>query len=189
MRKDVITTTKCIRYAKALLVATVGGFAFFVVFGNVTDYNTNFQFVQHVLSMDSRRPDLGLTIEYRAIPWAWAWHAAYVGVILVETFIMCSCLYGAYKMARKAGKSDADFYSAKKWGSLGCVAALFLWFFGFQAFGGEWFGMWMNESWNGIPDAVRLCTYIATVLIITWIGGDRFDKAPKDESVPEVSAK
>lgn len=171
---------KSIRWIKAILLATVGGFAFLVVFGNVTDYNTNFQFVQHVLSMDSRRPDLGLTIEYRAIPWTWFHHIGYIGIIAVETFIMSACLFGAYKMARAAGGTDSAFIAAKTWGAWGCTAALALWFFGFQAVGGEWFGMWMNESWNGIPDAVRLCTYIATVLIVLLLGGDRVDQLPKE---------
>src|SRR5699024_2267799 len=82
--KPIASTIKTIRYIKALLVATVGGFALLVVFGNVTDYDSNFQFVKHVLAMDSRREDLGKTIEYRAIEWEWAWHSAYIGVIVVE---------------------------------------------------------------------------------------------------------
>ncbi|MCM3660912.1 DUF2165 domain-containing protein [Georgenia satyanarayanai] len=168
---------------KSALVATVGGFALLVVFGNITDYNSNFQFVKHVLAMDARRPDLGLSIEYRAINWEWAWHAAYIGVIVVETFIMVACLYGAYRMVRAARLGDVDFIAAKKWPVLGLFAGLFLWFFGFQAVGGEWFAMWMNESWNGIPDAVRLCTYIATVLIILLVGGDRLDELPREAAV------
>jgi len=174
------TIVGSVRAIKALLVATVGGFALLVVFGNVTDYDTNFQFVKHVLAMDARRPDLGLTIEYRAIPWEWAWHAAYIGVIITEAFIMVACLYGAVKMFMNIRRSDAEFNGAKRWALWGLAVGLFLWFFGFQAVGGEWFGMWMNESWNGIPDAVRLCTYIATVLIITLIGGDRIDEEPHE---------
>lgn len=181
MAQNAVNTTKVIRCIKGVLIATVGLFALLVVFGNLTDYHTNFQFVQHVLSMDSRRPDLGMTIEYRAIPWEWAWHAAYVGVIVMEIFIMAACIYGAYRLLVSVNSSDTQFVAAKKWGSLGCTAALILWFLGFQAVGGEWFGMWMNESWNGIPDAVRLCTYIATVLIILLIGGDRFDQLPAED--------
>lgn len=94
MAQNAVNTTKVIRCIKGVLIATVGLFALLVVFGNLTDYHTNFQFVQHVLSMDSRRPDLGMTIEYRAIPWEWAWHAAYLGVIVMEIFIMAACIYG-----------------------------------------------------------------------------------------------
>ncbi|HLQ94163.1 MAG TPA: DUF2165 family protein, partial [Xanthobacteraceae bacterium] len=45
-----------IRAAKAVMVAAVALFATLVAFGNVTDYHTNFEFVQHVLSMDSVFP-------------------------------------------------------------------------------------------------------------------------------------
>ncbi|HEY4856776.1 MAG TPA: DUF2165 family protein, partial [Xanthobacteraceae bacterium] len=41
-----------IRIAKAALVAAVALLASLVSFGNLTDYGTNFAFVQHVLSMD-----------------------------------------------------------------------------------------------------------------------------------------
>ena len=54
-----------IRAAKAALVAAIALFASLVAFGNVTDYNTNFVFVQHVLSMDTIFPFS--TIKYRAI--------------------------------------------------------------------------------------------------------------------------
>jgi len=39
-----------LRAAKAALVAAIALLASLVVFGNVTDYNTNFVFVEHVLS-------------------------------------------------------------------------------------------------------------------------------------------
>src|SRR5690625_584033 len=110
--QPVASTIKAFRYVKALLVATVGGFAALVVFGNITDYDSNFQFVKHVLAMDSRRADLGKTIEYRAIEWEWAWHAAYIGVILVEIFIMAACLYGAYRMARVADRKSTRLNSS-----------------------------------------------------------------------------
>jgi predicted small integral membrane protein len=54
-----------IRIAKAALVAAVALLASLVSFGNLTDYGTNFAFVQHVLSMDTIYPFS--TIRYRAI--------------------------------------------------------------------------------------------------------------------------
>ncbi|MFC4906194.1 DUF2165 family protein [Actinomadura gamaensis] len=168
-------TTWFIRASKALLTFTVGGFALFVVFGNVTDYWTNFRFVSHVFSMDAQKPALHAVsnINYRAVEWTWFHHAAYVGVILTETAIMVTCLASAWQQARRLTAGDAEFRRAKRWGVAGCTLGLFLWFFGFQAVAGEWFGMWMNETWNGIPDAVRLCTYIGGVLIFLTMGNDR----------------
>ena len=46
-----------IRLVKAVLVAAVALFFTLVAFGNVTDYGSNWLFVQHVLSMDTTFPD------------------------------------------------------------------------------------------------------------------------------------
>jgi len=64
-----------LRAAKVALVAAVALFASLVTFGNLTDYNTNFAFVQHVLSMDTIFPFS--TIRYRAITSPTLHHAAY----------------------------------------------------------------------------------------------------------------
>ena len=45
-----------IRAAKAATVAAIALFATLVAFGNLTDYNTNFVFVEHVMSMDTIFP-------------------------------------------------------------------------------------------------------------------------------------
>jgi predicted small integral membrane protein len=46
-----------LRIIKSLLVATLGGWALLVAYGNIADYNANWQFVQHVLAMDTVFPD------------------------------------------------------------------------------------------------------------------------------------
>src|ERR1700678_452073 len=54
-----------IRLCKASLVATIAIFFAVVAFGNITDYETNWVFVQHVLAMDAIFPDS--TLKWRAI--------------------------------------------------------------------------------------------------------------------------
>ena len=41
------------RLAKIAMVLCLAAFAFMVTFNNITDYNSNFEFVKHVLSMDT----------------------------------------------------------------------------------------------------------------------------------------
>ena len=41
-----------IRYSKMLLAAALGALILLVAINNVTDYDTNYQFVSHVMSMD-----------------------------------------------------------------------------------------------------------------------------------------
>ncbi|WP_169050310.1 DUF2165 family protein [Campylobacter jejuni] len=47
-----------------------------------------------------------------------------------------------------------------------------LWFFVFQVVAVEWFGMWMSKVWNGLPDAIRLATYMFLVLIFISLKND-----------------
>lgn len=68
-----------VRVAKIALVAAIALFARLVAFGNLTDYNTNFVFVQHVLSMDTIYPFS--TIKYRAITSPALHRAAYALII------------------------------------------------------------------------------------------------------------
>ena len=79
-----------LRAAKLSLVFAVALFYTFVVFNNLTDYNTNYQFVRHVLMMDSSAPgNLGM---WRALNRP-AWHTAfYVGIITWESVVMALSL-------------------------------------------------------------------------------------------------
>jgi len=68
-----------LRVAKMLLVFAVALFYTFVVLNNTTDYDSNYQFVRHVLMMDSTFPNnRGM---WRAIN-SPAWHTAfYISII------------------------------------------------------------------------------------------------------------
>src|SRR5437899_2666284 len=82
-----------IRAAKAATVAAIALFASLVTFGNLTDYNTNFVFVEHVLSMDTIFPFS--TIKYRAITDPALHHAAYAVIIAAEAATAVLCWIGA----------------------------------------------------------------------------------------------
>jgi len=168
MFKNLGTHTS-IRLAKAFLVLSFAVFATLVVFGNVTDYHTNFEFVTHVLSMDQTFND---GIMYRAITNETLHHIGYVFIILVEAFIMLSCWIGGIQMLRHINDDTRAFHKSKKWGIIGLTAGLMVWFLGFQAIAGEWFGMWMNEDWNGIPDATRLTLFLLGTLIFVSLRND-----------------
>jgi predicted small integral membrane protein len=46
------------RYTKIAMILALAAFAFLTVFNNITDYRSNFNFVQHVLSMDTTLPTM-----------------------------------------------------------------------------------------------------------------------------------
>jgi predicted small integral membrane protein len=51
------------RIAKIVMIGSLALYAFIVAFDNITDYDTNFEFVRHVLSMDTIFP--GSALLYR----------------------------------------------------------------------------------------------------------------------------
>ena len=80
---------------RAAKIAFVVGFALhasLVVFGNVTDYGTNFEFVRHVLSMDTIFPSS--TIAYRAVTNPTLQHAAYAVIITMEAAVAALLVSG-----------------------------------------------------------------------------------------------
>ena len=163
-----------IRAAKAATVAAIALFASLVTFGNVTDYNTNFAFVEHVLSMDSIFPLS--TIKYRAITSSALHHAAYHFIIAVEALIALLCWIGAAALARRLRADAAAFNRAKTFAVLGLTLGFLLWQVGFMSIGGEWFGMWQSQQWNAVPSAFRFVVVIIAVLIFVAMPDQELEK-------------
>ena len=159
------------RIAKIVMVACLAIFCLLVVFGNLTDYDTNFLFVTHVMSMDTTYP--GNKLMYRAITNPELWHAAYAAIIAAEAIAGLLLLVGAIRMWRVRGASGAVFNSAKGWVAAGVLIAFLVWFFGFILIGGEWFGMWQSATWNGQQAAFRFyVTALAVLIFVNQTDGD-----------------
>jgi len=152
-----------IRAIKAAMVAAIALFVSLVAFGNITDYGTNFVFVQHVLAMDTIFPSS--TIKYRAIIGPALHHAAYAVIIATETVVAVLCWIGTFMLARRLRADAAAFNRAKTFAVIGLTLGFLLWQVGFMSIDGEWFGMWMSAQWNGVPSAFRFVMVILGVLI------------------------
>ena len=152
-----------LRKAKAAAVAAIALFASLVTFGTLTDYGTNFAFVQHVLSMDTIFPSS--TIKYRAITNPTLHHVAYAAIIATEAVIAVTCWIGAAHLARRLRAEARAFNRAKRFAVIGLTLGFLLWQVGFMTVGGEWFGMWQSQQWNGVASAFRFAMIIAAVLI------------------------
>lgn len=87
-----------IRYAKIVLVGMLAAFAALAAFNNLTDYNSNFYFVQHVLSMDTTFP--GNAAMNRAVNAPWLWHGAYWVIIAGEALTAVLLAGGALLLWR-----------------------------------------------------------------------------------------
>jgi predicted small integral membrane protein len=152
-----------VRAAKIAMVAAIALFATIVAFGNITDYGTNFAFVQHVLSMDTIFARS--TIGYRAITSPAMHHLAYALIIAIEALTAALCWIGAVALLRKLCADARAFNRAKAFAVAGLTLGFLLWQLGFMTIGGEWFGMWQSQKWDGVPSAFRFVMVIMAVLI------------------------
>ncbi|HEX4002506.1 MAG TPA: DUF2165 domain-containing protein [Candidatus Acidoferrales bacterium] len=152
-----------LRAAKVLLVLSVAVFYTFVVLNNTTDYDSNYQFVRHVLMMDSTFPNNhGM---WRAINSPAIHTAFYISIILWEALTMVLCWWGGARMAVAVGSAEA-FSRAKNLAIVGLTLGLLQWSVAFLSVGGEWFLMWQSKSWNGQDAAFRVFTVIGIVLLL-----------------------
>jgi predicted small integral membrane protein len=151
------------RVAKLVMVASLASFAFMVTLNNILDYNSNFEFVRHVLSMDTIPP--ANPLRYRAITAPWLWHVGYAAIIATEGLTCLAFSAGTTMLGRHLHSNAALFGGAKSFAVMGVVLAFLLWFTGFMVAGGEWFLMWQSPSWNGQQAAFRFIMPMLGVLI------------------------
>lgn len=148
---------RILRISKCVVSFSLALFALLVGFNNIVDYESNFMFVRHVLSMDSVFPNSRLL--YRAIFDPVFWHISYALIIFTEFVCGAFLLYGSFRMVR-AIDSSVSFARAKVWIYIGFCFGLLLWFLGFIVIGGEWFLMWQSDKWNGVEAAFRFAVLI-----------------------------
>lgn len=129
-----------IRFSKILLTAALGVLILLVAINNVTDYDTNYQLVSHVMSMD--QVPAGGSLEWRAVTSVALHRLFYAFIIAVEFGAGVLIIAGVWRLllARKA--EAARFNAAKDVAIAGLALAVGLYLFGFMAVGGEWFQMW-----------------------------------------------
>jgi predicted small integral membrane protein len=153
-----------LRFAKTALVFAVTVFYSFVVFNNLTDYNSNYQFIRHVLMMDSTFP--GNQGMWRAINSPTTHTVFYISIIVWESVTLLLSWAGAIRLARALKATSAAFHQAKRTAILALTLSLLMWLVAFLSVGAEWFLMWQSKTWNGQETAFRMFTIIALVLIL-----------------------
>jgi predicted small integral membrane protein len=86
-------------------------------------------------------------------------------IIAVEIIIAILCWIGVILLARRIFSDAALFNRAKTFAIVGLTGGFLLWQVGFMSIGGEWFGMWQSQQWNGLPSAFRFLMIFVAVLI------------------------
>jgi predicted small integral membrane protein len=151
-----------IRIVKVIMVGCLAIFASLVTFDNLADYDANFEFVRHVLSMDTIFP--GNALLYRRVTSPALWEAAYAVIILGEGLTAAALAGGAGVLLRHV-RSPVRFNRGKRFVVIGVGMGFLVWFFGFMVVGGEWFAMWQSHQWNGQDAAFRFYMTQLAVLI------------------------
>jgi predicted small integral membrane protein len=153
-----------LRISKISLVFAVALFYSFVVFNNLTDYDSNFQFIRHVMMMDSTFPaNHGM---WRAINQPWLHTVLYISIIAWEFLTMALCWWGAIVLAKALRLSAAAFHLAKQVAVAALTLSLVMWLVAFLSIGAEWFLMWQSKTWNGQEPAFRMFVVIGLVLLL-----------------------
>jgi len=153
-----------LRVAKISLVLGVALFYVFVVFNNLTDYNSNYQFIRHVLMMDSTFP--GNNGIWRAMNPPVIHTFFYLSIIAWETLTMILCCWGGLRLLRALRSSAETFREAGNVAIAGLTLSLLMWLVAFLSVGGEWFLMWQSKTWNGQEAAFRMFAVVGLVLLV-----------------------
>lgn len=153
-----------LRLSKTLLVAAVAFYYTLVVFNNLTDYESNYAFVRHVMLMDSTFP--GNHGMWRAIHPLWMQAVFYDAIILWEAATMLLLWAGAIRLLRAVGKPGTAFQEAKTLAIGGLTASLLMWLVAFLSIGDEWFLMWQSRTWNGQEAASRMFLVVGVIFLL-----------------------
>jgi predicted small integral membrane protein len=137
-----------------------------VAFGNITDFGTNQQFVQHVLEMDTTFNDDD--VMWRAVENDALQNFGYVGVIVWETLAALVLWYGAWQMFLRL-RGGGDWTRARRLASAGLLMVVLLFGLGFITIGGEWFSMWQSSEWNGLEPALQNVILAAFALVFVHL--------------------
>ena len=135
-----------VRLVKTSMVASIALFALLVAFDNLVDYDSNYEFVRHTLSMDTTFPGNALpgTRDHQSC----RLDVAYWAIILVEGVMGIVLALATVRLAANL-RSTRRFNAAKTLVVIGVGLGFLLWFTGFMVVGGEWFAMWRSKAWNG----------------------------------------
>jgi predicted small integral membrane protein len=144
-----------IRVSKIVILFSVAALFLMTFINNLADYNSNFNYVQNILRMNSLYP--GNTLLGRAIDNDSVHHLVYWAIMGIEGTVSVLVSLGGVQLVRHLRGSAQEFNSSKGVAALGFGLGLFLMVFGFMVVGGEWFMMWQSEKWgSGLNSAARV---------------------------------
>ena len=153
-----------LRVSKAVLVFAIALFYTILVLNNITDYGSNYQFVRHVLMMDSIFPGNHLT--WRALNSPRVHSVFYMGIIAWESVTMLLCWWAGLRLLKSYRADRSQLVAALDLAVIALTTSLLMWLVAFLDVGGEWFLMWQSQMWNGQEEAFRMFTVVGLVFLV-----------------------
>jgi predicted small integral membrane protein len=151
-----------VRLAKIAIAFSAGFLILLVALGNVLDYGTNLDVVQHILSMDMIPPS---PLKWRAITSPALHQLFYLFIIATEFVSAALTLYGTWVLWQARAGGAAAFNAAKSTAIAGLTVGFLLYLLGFMAVGGEWFQMWRAGVYNMQEPAFRFIGSVGIAMI------------------------
>lgn len=139
-----------------------------VTLGNISDFDTNRAFVEHVLAMDTTFGSPNT--KGRAIADQRLITAAYLMIIAWE-FLTTIVLTVAFLCWLRAIVVKRGAAVARQLSICGWLMQIILFGGGFIAIGGEWFQMWQSSKWNGTQPALQNFLIASIGLILAHLSG------------------
>ncbi|MDX1901294.1 MAG: DUF2165 domain-containing protein [Gammaproteobacteria bacterium] len=152
-----------VRFIKIGMLASIALFFSIVAFDNIIDFESNWIYVQHVLSMDTTFHNPALMT--RAITHPSIQKFVYYFIIAWQILTALFCWLGSFILLSKINMKDAQFNHARKIGLIGLFLGFLLYMVGFIIIGGEWFSMWQSAIYNGQMKAGLFVSLIIFVMI------------------------
>lgn len=165
--------------AALVLVATNALYMLIVAFGNITDYDTNYAFVERVFAMDTTNfgqgQDVNLDpdIMWRALDNPVLANVGYIGIIIAEALAGIVLLIAVIAWIRHL-RGSVSLAAARALATLGLVLVILVFFTAFITVGGEWFNMWRSVEWNGLDPALQNSILaIASLIVVHMVRDER----------------
>src|SRR5260370_34396806 len=114
-----------IRLVETAMVVSPALFALLVAYNSLADYNSNYEFVRHTLSMDTTFPDNAL--KGRAITSPALWALAYWSIILAEAATGLVLAFGAFRLMLALRAREAVVAAARPYVGLGVGLCFLVW--------------------------------------------------------------
>jgi predicted small integral membrane protein len=153
-----------LRACKAVLVFAVALFYTILVLNNITDCGSNYEFVRHVLMMDSTFS--GNHLMWRAVDSPLVHTVFYIGIIAWESVTMALRWWAGVRLVKSYRDDRAHFGAALSIAVIALTTSLLMWLVAFLDVGGEWFLMWQSKIWNGQEEAFRMFTIVGVVFLV-----------------------